>query len=243
VPLEVRTPKRLLPFGAHAEDVQWRNSLDILSSRCCGLDGHAKPVVAGLCVEGEQQLRTFSTMTADRWPWADWLLAADGTPIARESPGVDWRPVFNLREDHCTVLVVNAHHITAVPGRKTDVRDGDWIGDRRRHGLLKGSGIPPRHLRAWRELTRHRPLLVRARAAVAHRIQKLLESAHMKRGHVAPNGLGLSGRFMLQALADGAAEAAPLAPLAKGKRQAKAGQLQPSLTGHVSRTQRGLRHE
>jgi transposase len=217
--------------------------MEILYSRCCGLDVHAKTVVACLCVEGEKQIRTFSTMTEELLQLADWLLAAGCTHIAIESTGVYWRPVFNLLEDHFTVLLVNAHHIKAVPGRKTDVRDCDWICDLLRHGLLKASFIPPRHIRELRELTRHRQILVRDRAAVANRIQKLLESANIKLGQVATNVLGLSGRLMLQALADGEEDAAQLAQLAKGKLKAKAAQLKQSLTGHLTPTQRFLLRE
>jgi transposase len=223
--------------------MKWRHRMEILYSRCCGLDVHAKTVVACLCVEGEKQIRTFSTMTEDLLQLAAWLLAAGCTHIAIESTGVYWRPVFNLLEDHFTVLLVNAHHIKAVPGRKTEVRDCDWICDLLRHGLLKGSFIPPRHIREWRELTRHRQILVRDRAAVANRIQTLLESANIKLGQVATNVLGLSGRFMLQALADGEKDAAQLAQLAKGKLKAKAAQLKQSLTGHWSPTQRFLLQE
>jgi transposase len=217
--------------------------MEILYARCCGLDVHAKTVVACLCVEGDKQIRTFSTMTADLVQLADWLLAAGCTHVAIESTGVYWRPVFNLLEDHFTVLLVNAQHIKAVPGRKTDVRDCDWICDLLRHGLLKASFIPPRHIRALRELTRHRQILARDRAAVANRIQKLLESANIKLGQVATNVLGLSGRLMLQALADGEEDAATLAQLAKGKLKAKAGQLKQSLTGHLTPTQRFLLQE
>jgi transposase len=214
--------------------------MEILYSRCCGLDVHAKTVVACLCVEGEKQIRTFSTMTEDLLQLADWLLTAGCTHVAIESTGVYWRPVFNLLEDHFTVLLVNAQHIKAVPGRKTDVRDCDWICDLLRHGLLKASFIPPRYIRELRELTRHRQILVRDRAAVAHRIQKLIESANIKLGQVATNVLGLSGRLLLQALADGEADAATLAQLAKGKLKAKAAQLKQSLTGHLTPTQRFL---
>jgi transposase len=161
----VSTQKRLFPFGSHAEDVNGRNHLEILYSRCCGLDVHAKTVVACLCIEGEKPIRTFSTMTADLWQLADWLLAAGCTHIAMESTGVYWRPVFKRREDHFTILLVNAHHIKAVPGRKTEVRDCDWICDVLRHGLLKASFIPPRDIRERREWTRHRQILGRARAA------------------------------------------------------------------------------
>lgn len=214
--------------------------MDILYARGCGLDGPATTVVACRCVEGNKEIRTCSTMTADLWPLADWLLAAGCTHVAIERTGVYWRPVFTRLEDHVAVLLVNAHHITAVPGRKTDVRDGEWLGDRRRHGLLRGSFIPPRHIRAWRAVTRHRQSLVRDRAAVANRIQQRSDSAPITLGHVATHGLGLSGRCMLQALADGAEEAAPLAPLAQGTRQAQAAPLQPCLTGHLPSTPRVL---
>ena len=217
--------------------------MEILYARCGGLDVHAKTVVACLCVEGEQQIRTFSTITEDILQLPDWLLAAGCTHIAVERTGVYWRPVVNLLEDHLTVLLVNAHHIKAVPGWKTDVRDCDWLGDLLRHGLLKASFIPPRHIRELRELTRHRPILGRDRAAVANRIQKLMESANLKLGQVATNVLGLSGRFMLQALADGEEDAAQLAQLAKGKLRAKAAQLKRSLTGHLTPTQRFLLQE
>jgi len=217
--------------------------MEILYARCGGLDVHAKTVVACLCVEGEQQIRTFSTITEDLLQLADWLLAAGCTHIAVERTGVYWRPVVNLLEDHLTVLLVNAHHIKAVLGWKTDVRDCDWLGDLLRHSLLKASFIPPRHIREWRELTRHRQILGRDRAAVANRIQKLMESANLKLGQVATNVLGLSGRFMLQALADGEEDAAQLAQLATGKRTAKAAQLKPSPTGHLTPTQRFLLQE
>jgi transposase len=217
--------------------------MEILYSRCCGLDVHAKTVVACLCIEGEKQIRTFSTMTVDLLQLADWLLTAGCTHIAIESTGVYWRPVFNLLEDHFTVILVNAHHIKAVPGRKTDVRDCDWICDLLRHGLLKASFIPPRHIRELRELTRHRQILVRDRAAVANRIQKLLESANIKLGQVATHVLGLSGKLMLQALADGEEDAEQLAQLAKGKLKAKAAQLKQALTGHLTPTQRFLLQE
>jgi transposase len=217
--------------------------MEILYARCCGLDVPAKTVVACLCLEGEKQLRTFSTMTAALLQLADWLLTSGCTHVAIESTGVYWRPVVNLLEDHVTVLLVNAHHIKAVPGRKTDVRDCEWICDLLRHGLLTASFIPPRHIRDLRELTRHRQILVRDRAAVANRIQKLLESANIKLGQVATNVLGLSGRLMLQALADGEEDAATLAQLAKGKLKAKAAPLKQSLTGHLTSTHRFLLQE
>jgi transposase len=214
-----------------------------LYARGCGLDGHAKTGVAGLCSEGEKQMRPFSTMTAALWQLADGLLAAGCTHIAIASTGVHWRPVCNRLEDHFPVLLVNAHHIKAVPGQKTDVRDDEWIGDLLRQGLRKASVMPPRPIRAWRALMRHRQILVRDRAAVAHRIRKLLEAAHIKRGQVAAHVLGLSGRVMLQALADGDEDAEQLVQLARGKRKAQAAQLKQELTGHLTPTPRVLLQE
>ena len=241
LPREVSTPQRRFPFGSHAEDLDWSNSLDIMDSRCCGLEVHAKTGVACRGGEGEKPSRTFSTMTAALMALADWLWAAGGPPIARKRPGVYGRPGFKLREDHVTVLLVKAHPIQAVPGRKPAVRDCAWMGDLRRHGLLKGSVMPPRPIREWRALTRHRQRVVRERAAVAHRSQTRLDSAHRKRGHVAPHGLGFSASFMLQALADGEEAAAPLAPRAQGTLKAQAAPRTQSLTGHLSPPPRVLR--
>ena len=135
--------------------------MQVIYSRCCGLDVHARTVVACLCVDGHKQTRTFSTMTDDLLLLSDWLAQASCSHVAIESTGVYWRPVFNLLEGNFEVLLVNAQHIKAVPGRKTDVRDCEWICDLLRHGLLKASFIPPPHIRDLRELTRHRQTLVR----------------------------------------------------------------------------------
>src|SRR4029434_5612779 len=147
------------------------------------------------------------------------------------STGVYWRPVFNILECDFEVLLINAHHIKTVPGRKTEVRDCEWICDLLRHGLLKASFIPPLQIRELRELSRYRQTLVRDLAAVANRIQKLLESANIKLGQVATDVLGYSGRLMLNALASGETDAAKMAQLAKGKLRAKTAQLEQALTG------------
>ena len=217
--------------------------MQVIYSRCCGLDVHARTVVACLCVDGLKQTRTFSTMTGDLLLLSDWLAQASCSHVAIESTGVYWRPVFNLLEGNFEVLLVNAQHIKAVPGRKTDVRDCEWICDLLRHGLLKASFIPPPHIRDLRELTRHRQTLVRDHAAVANRIQKLIESANIKLGQVATNALGLSGRLMLQALAAGEQDADHLARMAKGKLKAKAAQLKQALNGRLTWTQRFLLKE
>jgi transposase len=210
--------------------------MEVIYSHCCGLDVHAKTVVACLNIQGQKQIRTFTTMTDGLLQLSDWLTAAGCTHVAIESTGVYWRPVFNILEGSFEVLLVNAQHIKAVPDRKTDVRDCEWICDLLRHGLLRASFIPPLYIRELRELTRHRQTLVRDLAAVADRIQKLLESANIKLGQVATNTLGFSGRLMLKALADGETDAEKMAQLAKGRLRAKTAQLQQALTGSLTPT-------
>jgi transposase len=133
--------------------------MDVIYTRCCGLDVHKKTVVACLIrsTEGQppqKEVRTFRTMTVELLALADWLHAAGCTHVALESTGVYWRPVYNLLEGLFTLLVVNAQHIKAVPGRKTDVKDAEWIAELLRHGLLRGSFIPSKPQRQLRELTR-----------------------------------------------------------------------------------------
>jgi transposase len=164
--------------------------MEVIYPRCCGLDVHAKTVVACLCIQGQKQVRTFTTMTDGLLQLSDWLAAAGCTRVAIESTGGYWRPAFNILECDFEVLLINAHHIKTVPGRKSDVRDCEWICDLLRHGLLKASFIPPLQIRELRELTRHRQTLIRDLAAVANRIQKLIESANIKLGRVATDVLG-----------------------------------------------------
>jgi transposase len=128
--------------------------MEILYRCCAGLDVHVKTVVACLIKEGKRTTRTYSTMTDDLLALLDWLVAEGCTHVAIESTGVYWRPVFNLLEGHLEVILVNARHIKAVPGRKTDVKDSEWLAELLRHGLLKASFIPPAEIRELRELTR-----------------------------------------------------------------------------------------
>jgi transposase len=152
--------------------------MDVIYPRCCGLDIHKKTVVACLMTSetGQppvQTIRTFRTMTADLLALADWLHAAGCTHVAMESTGVYWRPIDNILEGLLTLLVVNAQHMKAVPGRKTDVKDAAWMAELLRHGLLRGSFIPSKPQRQLRELTRHRTTLVQDRARVINRLQAL----------------------------------------------------------------------
>ena len=212
--------------------------MEVVYPRCCGLDVHKQSVVACLLVRDERgrrqkELRTFGTMTEDLLRMADWLQEAGCTAVAMESSGVYWKPIFNLLEDAFALLVVNAQHIKAVPGRKTDVRDAEWIADLLQHGLLRPSFIPPAPQRELRELTRYRTTLVRERAAEVNRIQKVLEGANIKLAGVASDVLGASGQAMLRALIAGETDPRVLADLAKGRLRNKRELLEQALAGRV----------
>jgi transposase len=212
--------------------------MEILYRCCAGLDVHVKTVVACLIKEGKRTTRTYSTMTDDLLALLDWLVAAGCTHVAIESTGVYWRPVFNLLEGHLEVILVNARHIKAVPGRKTDVKDSEWLAELLRHGLLKASFIPPAEIRELRELTRYRQTLVKDQAAIANRIQRIIESGNIKLGQVASDCLGVSGRRMLRALADGETDGEKLALLAQGRLKQKQAELARALSGRLSSAQR-----
>jgi transposase len=213
--------------------------MDVIYACCCGLDIHKKTVVACLMTSAEGQpplkeVRTFRTMTAELLLLADWLQAAGCTHVAMESTGVYWRPVYNLLENLFILLVVNAQHIKAVPGRKTDVKDAEWIAELLRHGLLRGSFIPPKPQRQLRELTRHRATLVQDRARVINRVQAVLEDANIKLASVVTDIRGVSARAMLEALIAGQRDATALADLARGRLRPKRAQLEEALQGYFT---------
>lgn len=209
--------------------------------RCCGLDVHKKTVVACRLTPEGSQTRAFGTMTTDLIQLREWLLAGGVTHVAMESTGVYWKPVFNLLENHgMELLVVNARHVKAVPGRKTDVKDAEWLAELLQHGLLKASFIPDRESRERRELVRYRRSLVEQRAHLVQRIQKLLEGANIKLGDVASDVMGVSGRAMLQALAQGVDDPAAIAGMAKTGLRNKIPELERALTGSVGHHQRFL---
>jgi transposase len=219
--------------------------MDVVYERCCGLDVHKRTVVACVVVPGagrqvRKEVRTFGTMTDSLLALADWLAEHGVTHVALESTGVYWRPIWNVLEGQATLLLVNARHVKQVPGRKTDVRDCEWLADLLRHGLLKPSFVPGRPQRELRELTRYRTSLIRERAAEANRVQKTLEGANLKLGDVASDVLGVSGRLMLRALIAGTTDAVALADLAQGHLRAKIPQLRRALTGGVGAHQRFL---
>jgi len=218
--------------------------MKVIHEICCGIDVHAKMLVACLLLaNGEKQVRSFSTMTADLLRLRDWLVAASCTQVAIESTGVYWKPVFNILEDALTVILINPEHAHALRGRKTDVKDAEWLADLLRHGLLKPSFIPPPEIRELRELTRYRENLVREQGAVANRIQKLIESGNIKLGQVASDALGASGRSILWALARGEKDPRKLAALARGKLKEKSLALERALDGRLTVNQRFVLRE
>jgi transposase len=220
--------------------------MDVVHPRCCGLDVHKQTVVACVLLSEptggppQRTVRTFGTMTDELLALADWLAAEGVTHVAMEATGSYWKPVWNLLESSFDLLLANAQHIKAVPGRKTDVKDAEWIADLLRHGLLRPSFVPDRAQRELRELTRYRTSLVQERAAEASRLQKTLEGANLKLGDVASNVLGRSARAMLEQLVAGQTDVGVLAQLARGRLRTKIPQLERALAGRVAPHQRFL---
>jgi transposase len=220
--------------------------VEVVHRRCCGLDVHKKSVVACVLLSDpsgppQREVRTFGTFTHEVLALADWLAEQQVTHIALESTGVYWKPIWNLLEDRFALLLVNPRHIKAVPGRKTDVLDAEWLADLLRHGLLKASFVPDRAQRELRELTRYRTSLINERSAAVNRLQKTLEGANIKLASVASDVLGVSSRQMLAAVVDGTTlEASALAELAHGQLRDKVPQLEHALSGRVGPHQRFL---
>lgn len=214
--------------------------MQVLHERCCGLDVHKKTVVASVITPEGKETVSFPTMTSDLLKMADWLKGKGVTHVAMESTGVYWKPVYNLLEEDFTLLVVNAAHIKAVPGRKTDVKDAEWIADLLRHGLVKGSFIPDRPQRELRELVRYRRSLIQERSRVINRIQKVLEGANIKLSAVASNVVGVSGHAILEAMVSGMEDTGALAELAKGILRKKREALEEALRGVMGAHQRKM---
>jgi len=213
--------------------------MEIVHLCCAGLDVHKKSITA--CVrrvtdggEFTQESLTFGTVTAELLALSDWLAARGVCQVAMESTGVYWKPVFHILEDRFEVMLVNAQHIKRVPGRKTDVKDAEWIAQLLQHGLLSPSFIPPPPIRELRDLTRQRTQLVRERATVANRVQKVLEDANIKLASVASDPLGVSGRAMIRAMIAGQNDPGELAELARKRLRGKIPQLKQALHGRVT---------
>lgn len=216
-------------------------SMEVVRTRCAGADVHKKTVVVHVITPKVRETRTFGTMTEDLLELLEWLESHDVVDVAMESTGVYWKPVYNILEAaELHPVVANARHIKAVPGRKTDVRDAEWIADLHRHGLLPESFIPDRPQRELRELVRYRRSLIQERSREASRIQKILEGANIKLGSVASNVLGVSGREMLRKIADGVEDPEELADLARGRLKDKRESLVRALRGVIGSHQRLL---
>lgn len=215
--------------------------MEVVHPRCSGLDVHKKTVVACVILPGRKEVRTFGTVTAELLRLTDWLQEEGVTHVAMESTGVYWKPVFNVLETTgLELLVVNAQHIKAVPGRKTDVKDAEWIADLLRHGLVRASFIPSRPQRELRELVRYRKTVVEQRSHLVQRIQKLLEGANIKLSDVASDIVGVSGIAMLRALASGESDLDRLVELAKTSLRNKRNELRLALEGSFGSHQRFL---
>jgi transposase len=220
--------------------------METLIERGCGLDVHQATVVACLLIvlkngQVQKQVRTFGTTTRELLALREWLLSQGGTHVAMESTGVYWKPVYAVLEGGALQIVVaNAQHVKKVPGRKTDVKDAEWIADLLCHGLLRSSFVPPKPIRELRDLTRYRRKLVESQAAEGNRLLKLLETANIKLASVATDVFGVSGRLMLRALIEGKATPQEMADLAKGLLRKKIPELEPALEGKLEEHHRFL---
>jgi len=211
--------------------------MQVMFERCAGIDVHKKQVTVCVMVgEGQKvqtELKSFGTTTPELLELSDWLNSFGVTQVGLESTGVYWKPVYNLLEGHFELWLVNAQHIKAVPGRKTDVKDAQWLAQLLRHGLVRKSFVPPLSQRQLRELTRHRSNLVGRKGQVTNEVHKLLESTNIKLGDVATDITGVSARLMLDQIVQGQTDAEILADLAKGRLRHKMERLKLALQGKV----------
>ena len=213
--------------------------MDVIYERCCGIDVHKNMLMA--CVftgVRKKEIRKFGAMTDDILEMVDWLKSVKCTIAAMESTGVYWKPVYNILESEgIEAIVVNAQHIKAVPGRKTDVKDAEWIANLVRHGLVKASYIPDREQRELREMVRYRNEIVNERAREINRIHAVLEGANIKLGSVITDISGKSGIEILSAMVNGTTDPIELSAMAKGRAIDKIPQLQRALKGSVGHHQ------
>jgi transposase len=213
-------------------------NMEAIVECCAGLDVHQATVVACLNKgapgkRSGKEVRTYGTTGQELREMRDWLKSAGCTLVAMESTGVYWKPVHAELEGHFEIVVGNAHHIKNVPGRKTDVKDCEWISDLARHGLIANSFVPPRPIRDLRDLTRYRRKLVQAQAAERNRLIKLLESASIKLAGVISDIFGVSGRDMVRALIEGDQSPAEMAQLARRRMKRKQPEIARALDGHI----------
>ncbi len=210
--------------------------MDRLIERCAGLDVHKDTVAACVRVPGPsgerlQEVHTFGTTTDDLLALSDWLAAHGVTVVGMESTGIYWRPVYYILEETMECWLLNARHLRNVPGRKTDVRDAEWICQLVEHGLVRPSFVPPKPIRELRNLTRYRKAQIEERTREAQRLDKILQDAGVKLSSVATDILGVSGRAMITALVEGTRDPEVLAELARGKLRKKIPVLRKALVG------------
>jgi len=210
--------------------------MEIVITRCAGLDVHKATVVATVRVPGEDGRRrvvteTFGTMTPDLIALREWLQAFGVTHVALESTGVYWKPVYYVLEDACELLLINMQALKHVPGKKTDVKDSEWLAQLLECGLLRSSFVPPPPIRELRDLTRYRVQQTRDRSQEVNRLHKVLEDAGVKVTSVLTEVMGVSGRAMVEALVAGTTDPVVLADLARGKLRKKLPALQRALVG------------
>ena len=219
--------------------------MEALLERCAGLDVHQASVVCCVLIgvpgrKPQKLVRSVGTTTRELEALRAWLAEHGVTHVGMESTGVYWKPVYAVLEGHFELIVGNAHHIKNVPGRKTDVKDAEWIAQLVRHGLVAKSFVPPPAIRDLRELLRHRRALIETRTAARNRVLKLLEGANVKLSGVASDVFGVSGMAMLEALAAGTASASEMAGLARGRMRRKHVALEAALDGRMREHQRFL---
>jgi transposase len=210
-------------------------NMEIVYERCCGFDIHKNMVVACALISGKpKEIKTYGTMTGELLELCEWLKEKGIQMVAMESTGSFWKPIFNLLEvEEIPAILVNAQHIKAVPGRKTDVKDSEWIAKLLRHGLLKASFIQPREDRETKELVRYRASIIEERAREYNRIDKVLQGANIKLSSVVSSMDTQSGMDMIRAIADGQIDPELLAGMAKGTMRSKTDELKKALTGLI----------
>ncbi|PET45340.1 IS110 family transposase [Bacillus sp. AFS001701] len=213
--------------------------MDVIIERACGLDVHKDNITACIMTSEGKEVQTFSTKTIFLLKLLDWIKENNCTHVAMESTSVYWKPIVNLLESEgIEFLVVNAQHMKALPGRKTDVKDAEWIAQLLRHGLLKASFIPNRNQRELRELVRYRRSIIEERARQLNRIQKVLEGANIKLGSVVSDIKGVSSLDMLRAISHGEDDPEKLANFARGTLKKKKEELELALRGYIQQHQR-----
>jgi transposase len=212
--------------------------MELKYARCAGLDVHKDTVVA--CVRVEQggrvarTVKTFGTMTIDLLGLQQWLVDEQVTHVAMEATGVYWKPIWHLLEPVCALILANPAHIKNVPGRKTDVKDAEWIGELLSHGLIEASFVPPEPIQELRALTRDRRQFHREAAQHVQRIQKVLQDANIKIDSVISDVMGKSGRAFLKAIVEGESNPEKLAGHSDRRLKAPRAQIVEALRGVVT---------